>query len=238
MDKTVLITGTSRGIGLEFAKQYAEDGWEVFATCRHPEKADDLNQLSKERSNLHVYQLDVLQNKDIQQLAKTLSGKPIDVLINNAGIFGTNRRGWDASNFFEVSDEDAMVDVFRTNTVAPLHIAKMLLPNLELGSLKVLANISSEAGSIAHVNGSVGNYAYYVSKAALNMAMKCLDQEWSPKGIRVLLFCPGWVKTDMGGKNAPVEKEVSVKKLRQLILDKVKDKKGLYFNYQGKAIPW
>ena len=103
--------------------------------------------------------------------------------------------------------------------------------------MKVLVNISSQAGSIAHV-GYIGNYAYQMSKAALNIAMKCLEQEWISKDIRILLLCPGWVKTDMGGNNAPLEKKFSVKKLRKLISDKVNDKEGLYFNYQGTSILW
>ncbi len=184
--KTVLITGANRGLGLEFARQYAAAGWTVIATARNPESASELNALG-----VRVLQLDVIDQESVDGVARELKGAPIDLLINNAGIFP--RSGSLAETDFE--------DVARTyevNTIGPMRVTRALLPNLRSGEMKTVVSITSGLGSIADNTGG-RFYGYRESKAALNMFTRSLAAELRDDGFTCVVISPGWVQTDMGG---------------------------------------
>ncbi|SRR5579871_611780 len=221
---TVLVTGANRGLGLEFVRQYAADGWTVIACCREPAKARELNNLT---GSIAVEALDVGADAQISALAKRLKGRAIDLLINNAGVYGP-RSGTDTA---------AWLDVFRVNSIAPLHLSHALADNVARSELKRIVSVSSAMGSIGE-NGSSGDYVYRSSKAALNMAMKGLSNELKDRGIIVAVLSPGWVKTDMGGRSAPLEAADSIASLRKVIARLKAKHSGKFFSHQGKAIPW
>ena len=226
---TVLITGANRGIGLEFARQYAAEGADVIACCRAPEKADALNALAK-TGRLEVMALDVTSPNSVAALKAALGGRPIDVLINNAGVGGPRNEPRGAIDF------DAWVETLKTNSIAPMLVSLALHDNLKAGKLKKLVTITSMMGSIANHGG--GAYAYRASKAAVNSVMHGLSKEWAKEGIAVGIFHPGWVKTDMGGAGAPVTPQDSVKGLRAQIARLNASNSGAYLDYAGKEIAW
>ena len=212
---SVLITGANRGIGLEFARQYADDGWQVHACCRAPESADALKAVAEAASGrVSVHALDVADCDRIDALAAARSGTAIDVLVNNAGLFGPklSAEGDDRQQFGKIA-YDIWTDVLRVNTFAPTKMAEAFVDHVERSALKTIASITSGLGSIAETEG--GYYIYRTSKAALNMAMASLARDLQPRGIAVGVFCPGWVKTDMGGPGASVEPKDSIAGLRR-----------------------
>jgi len=240
MNYTVCITGTTRGIGLELAKQYAEAGWKVLACSRHPE-ATALQELKNSYPHLSVLELDVCNAQQITKLANRLQNTPIDLLINSAGIFGQKEEEDEPDQAFETITPQTLQDVFMTNAIAPLMVARSLLNNLIESQLKTVVTITSRAGSIGD-NTSGGMYAYRASKAAINMLMKSFAVDLHAKQIKVFLLHPGWVKTDMGGPDALITAETSVKGMRQVIDEKAKEPtintQNLFFNYQGEELPW
>jgi NAD(P)-dependent dehydrogenase (short-subunit alcohol dehydrogenase family) len=226
---TVLITGANRGIGLEFARQYAAEGADVIACCRAPDKAEALNALAK-TTGLRVMALDVTSPKSVAALKTALAGRPIDIVINNAGVGGPRNEAKGTIDF------DAWVETLKTNSVAPMLVSLALHDNLKAGKLKKLITITSMMGSIANHGG--GAYAYRASKAAVNSVMHGLSKDWAKDGIAVGIYHPGWVKTDMGGASAPVTPEESVKGLRAQIARLSASNSGAYLDYTGKEIAW
>lgn len=225
----VLVTGASRGIGLEFAQQYLADGWRVFATCRAPEKAHDLKKL--EGDGLSVMGLDVSSPDGIAALAQLMRNESLDLLLNNAGVAGR-----DAAEFGQLDPRD-YAHTLCTNAIAPIMLTQALLPQLERGQGKMIAAISSQLGSVGR-NQTGGRYAYRASKAALNAAMKSLSIDLEPRGITVLMLHPGWVKTDMGGSCADINAQTSVKAMRKVIASTKPSQSGHFLNYDGTEIPW
>ncbi|MDJ0760804.1 MAG: SDR family oxidoreductase [Woeseiaceae bacterium] len=222
---TVLITGANRGLGLEFAKQYAADGWHVIGTARKPERAEDLNALDVE-----VAQLDVADADSIAALAQSLEGRPIDMLINNAGIFPR------AGSIDEVDFDDYMQTLV-VNTVGPVRVTRALLPHLRKGDKKTIVNITSRLGSIELTTSGVF-YGYRESKAALNMFTKTLAVELQPEGFTCLTVHPGWVQTDMGGANANLTPDESISGMRATIEKLGPADTGTYWSYAGEEVPW
>ncbi|HEX6120486.1 MAG TPA: SDR family oxidoreductase [Dongiaceae bacterium] len=222
---TVLVTGAGRGLGLEFARQYAADGWHVTACCRSPKDAHELKKLKVE-----VHALDVASHDSIQHLATMLKGSPIDVLINNAGMHGDRRP-------FGETDIDLWKSIFAVNTIAPIQILAALLENVTASAQKKVVNISSRVGSIGD-NPTGGSYAYRSSKTALNMAMVNAAHELRNRGITILLIHPGWVQTDMGGPTAPVTIEQSITGVRRIIDKATPAESGHFYDYTGRQIPW
>jgi NAD(P)-dependent dehydrogenase (short-subunit alcohol dehydrogenase family) len=186
---TVLITGANRGIGLELARQYAERGWRVVATARTPADAAELKALATKHGNVAVEALDVTDHKQIDALAMKYQGKPVDVLLNNAGISGDSDAGKFGELQYEVYDT-----VHAVNVVGPLKMAEAFLPNVAASQQKKIISITSTMGSISRSTG--GGYFYRSSKAALNMIMHSLAIDLKPKGITVGLVSPGFVRTD------------------------------------------
>ena len=225
---TVLITGANRGLGLEFCKQYADEGWDVLACCRNPETADKLADIPQVR----VLPLDVSDFAQIDKLAAQLQDTAIDVLINNAGIYGDSPR-----RSFGQLDYAAWTQTLTINTQAPVKMAEAFLPHLQRGDKKMLVSISSQMGSIAD-NGSGGSIVYRTSKAALNAAMKSIAIDLAEQGLGVLVLHPGWVKTDMGGPNALIDAQKSVAGMRQVIARFTLDQSGGFLKYDGSSLPW
>jgi NAD(P)-dependent dehydrogenase (short-subunit alcohol dehydrogenase family) len=224
---TILITGAGRGLGLEFARQYAADGWRVIACCRSPDKAPELKKLGRQ---VEVHALDVTSQDSIQHLAKALAGTPIDVLLNNAGLHGDRRA-------FGETDVELWMKIFEVNTIAPIQITAALIENVAASAQKKVVNISSKVGSIGDGPGG-GSYAYRSSKTALNMAMVNAAHELKGRGITILLIHPGWVQTDMGGPSAPVSIEQSIGGVRRIIDKATQAETGHFYDYTGKQLPW
>jgi NAD(P)-dependent dehydrogenase (short-subunit alcohol dehydrogenase family) len=226
---TVLITGANRGIGLEFTKQYAADGWQVLACCRHPQSAMDLQALAQTNHNIKIYGLDVADFVQIDALALTLKHENIDLLINNAGVYPS-------SSFGDV-DYDEFAQGFKINSMAPLKMAEAFVQHVTRSQLKKIATLSSKMGSIDD-NGSGESYSYRASKCAVNMVMKSLSIDLKPYGISVVTLHPGWVQTDMGGSNAMISTHTSVTGLRKVIDNLNIENTGRFIAYDGKAISW
>lgn len=189
----VLITGANRGLGLEFTKQYANDGWNVLACCRHPQSAMALQAIAAAHDNVKIHALDVGDFAQIDALALQLKHESIDLLLNNAGVYP-------ASSFGD-TNYDEWAGGFKINSMAPLKMAEAFVQHISRSQLKKIATLSSKMGSIDD-NTSGENYSYRASKAAVNMVMKSLSIDLSPYGISVVTLHPGWVQTDMGGSNA------------------------------------
>jgi NAD(P)-dependent dehydrogenase (short-subunit alcohol dehydrogenase family) len=229
---TVLITGANRGLGLEFCRQYAEKGWDVIACCRDPAQAKELNELSQRYTSIQKEALDVAHFDEIDSLSTKLSDTCIDVLINNAGIYG------DQSNHgFGQLDYQAWLNTLTINTQAPIKMAEAFLPKIKLGSEKLIVNISSLMGSVSD-NNSGASILYRSSKAALNASMKSLSIDLRSQGIGVLIFHPGWVKTDMGGANALIDAKTSVSGMCAVIDNFTLAQSGAFIKYDGKPMPW
>lgn len=231
--KTTLITGANRGIGLEFCRQYAAEGWRVLACSRHPGKSEALNELAAQYPGLiTVHALDITDHVQIVRLAQVLNYESIDLLINNAGIYPDSDK-----NGFGHTDYAEWMQVFRINTMAPLKMAETFAAQIARSKLKTIVTISSKMGSIADNSGG-GNYLYRSSKAAVNMVVKTLAVDLKPLAITAVVFHPGWVKTDMGGPNAMNSAEQSVSGMRQVISGLTIADSGKFFAYDGQVIPW
>ena len=224
---TVLMTGANRGLGLEFARSYATDGWRVHACCRHPEKAKALKAVE---GDLVVHKLDITDGLRVAGLARELADDAIDVLLNNAGVYGP-RSGFGETDF------DDWLDVLKINTIAPLRMAERFVEHVARSERKLIVSISSGMGSIA-MNDAGGHYPYRASKAALNMVVKGLSAELAARGIIAVALSPGWVQTDMGGPNADLTPEESVAGMRAVIDGLTPDDTGRFFNYQSEDRPW
>jgi NAD(P)-dependent dehydrogenase (short-subunit alcohol dehydrogenase family) len=228
---TILITGANRGIGLEFVRQYAKDGATIIAAAREPEKAKELGEIERASGGkVRVLPLAVNHSHSIAQLKKTLGDTPIDILINNAGVRGTR------DEREPKLDIDAWMETLRINSVAPYEMARAFHENLKRGKDKKLVTITSWLGSTAGHGGD--GYAYRASKAAVNNIMHGLSREWAKDGISVGIFHPGWVRTDMGGKSAPVSPEESVAGLRKRIAELGASNSGSYRDYNNQEIAW
>jgi NAD(P)-dependent dehydrogenase (short-subunit alcohol dehydrogenase family) len=229
---TVLITGANRGIGLEFIRQYAEAGWQVFACSRHTD-AKALNEVADQHpGKVSLHQLDVSDGEQIERLARQLSDTAIDVLINNAGIYP----GGDKESFGTI-DYEAWVKAFQVNTMAPLKMAESFIEHVAKSGEKKIVNITSKMGSIDD-NTSGGYYLYRSSKTALNMVVKSLSLDLAPRGITTIVLHPGWVQTDMGGFNAPTPPDRSVAGMRRVIAELSQKDSGRFYDFNGQEILW
>lgn len=223
----VLITGANRGIGLEFARQYAADGWTVIATCRETDNSGGLAHLRE----IEVYGLSVDQPSSIEVLAGLLQGRKIDLLINNAGIIGP---ALEEQSKYGI-DVDGWMETMKVNALSPILVSLALRPMLSHGAK--VATVSSQLGSITETE-SGGMYAYRASKAAINMGIRTLAADWRDEGIACIVLHPGWVQTDMGGPKAPVTPADSVAGMRRVIAGVGLGDSGAFFAYDGRRIPW
>ncbi len=226
MTSTVLISGTNRGIGLELARLYAADGWRVLACCRAPEQARGLS-----GHDVELHRLDVADKSTIDGLKAIVGDTPIDLLINNAGV-----RGGEHRRFGDI-DYAAWEQTLITNTFGPYRMVEALVDNVAASAGKTIANISSRMGSITEYDEG-DEYIYRSSKTALNMVMHNLSIDLNARGITVLAFHPGWVRTDMGGPEAPLAPEESAAALRQSIAAATFKDTGSFLSYDGTPLPW
>ena len=215
---TVLIIGASRGIGLELARQYCDDGWTVHATVRNP-SADSLPAALRDRATLHP--LEVTDRSHLDSLADALSETPLDVLIHNAGVFGKGM---------------TREDVLAVNAEAPIRTAERLLPQVVQSGEKKLVLVSSQMGSRGGKTGSLGSYGD--SKAALNDAFREHEPAWRDQGATSIVLHPGWVRTDMGGPNASVSVGDSASGIRAVIAALTSAQSGQFLTWQGREHPW
>jgi len=230
--RRVLITGTSRGIGLELVRQYLQAGWRVHATCRSPERALDLGRLAAaNRGNMSIHPLDVTEQRHIDAMASILNDEPLDLLINNAGVLGPKHQG------FGHTDTDAWIYTFRVNAVAPLKLMEALADNLAASGQGIAAALGSRMGSIGE-NDSGGYYIYRSSKAALNAVIKSAALDLKSQGITVVALHPGWVRTAMGGPEAELDAVESVSRLRALLERLDITSSGEFYGPDGDGIPW
>jgi NAD(P)-dependent dehydrogenase (short-subunit alcohol dehydrogenase family) len=229
---TVMITGANRGIGLTFVQHYLAKGATVLACCRHPAEAHELrNSGQNSQGKLEVYTLDVSDPESIELLAEKLSDRTLDLLINNAGIYGPK-----GTEFGDI-EQQSWLEVLNINTVAPLLITQALYQQVARSKSKIIAYVSSKMGSIAD-NQSGGSYIYRSSKAGLNAVVKSLSHDLKVYGIKCVALHPGWVKTDMGGSNALISTQESVAGMTK-VLDTLNDTvNGKLINYDGTVIPW
>lgn len=227
----ILITGSNRGLGLELARQYAQAGWRVFATCRHPAEAGDLHRLAGEHSAVSIHRLDVTVVEDVKAITHELRGVPLDILFNNAGIF--LEEGYRLPAFGGIR-YDHWLRTFEVNTLGAARMTEALLENVALSEKRLVAVMTSHMGSIADIQME-GSYYYRSSKAALNAAMEGMAVALKPQGVGVLLLHPGAVKTRMGDGISTRE---SVNGLRRIIDGfSIKDT-GRFIKYDGTTMPW
>ena len=218
---TVLITGANRGIGLEFARQYRDAGWDVIATARDPSDADELKALG-----VRVEALDLSDADAVASFGAKVDG-PLDLFVSNAG---TNRP-MDGQSAADAREWQAMMMV---NAIAPYLLGRALLPKMANDG-KMIA-VSSGMGSIGDAGG--GWVPYRTSKAALNMAWRSLSLEAKPRGVACVLFSPGWVKTRMGGSGAEITPKESVSAMRATIDQLTVEDTGKFMRRDGSPLPW
>ena len=229
--KNILITGANRGLGLGFAKKCLKKNVHVLATVRDKKGSKELLAL-KERfpDNLEIFELDLLKEKVGYTLANFLGDRPIDIVINNAGVGSTNQH-------FKAVSPEPWLEVLKVNLIAPLMVTQSIIDNVKKGVDKKIYFLSSQLGSIAD-NNSGGMYIYRSSKTGLNQVIKSLSVDLKPQGITVVALHPGWVKTDMGGPNAPVSIDESIDGMMQVIYATDISDTGRFLNYKGKELPW
>jgi NAD(P)-dependent dehydrogenase (short-subunit alcohol dehydrogenase family) len=230
---TVLVTGASRGLGLELARQYAADGWEVIACARTPESAEALAALAAAPdSPVTIEQLDVTDFAAIDRLAKSLEGRPIDVLINCAGTMGPGTSGFGKSDFVQWEH------TFRLNAFAPIKMAEAFVAHVARSEQKKIVAVSTIMASMTR-NSLGGFYAYRGSKAALNAMMVSVALDLGRKHrILAAVLHPGWVRTDMGGPRADIDAPTSVTGMRRVIATLDRDRSGRFWMYDGTELPW
>ena len=228
----VLITGTNRGIGLQMVKSAVSKQWRVFACCRNPHEAKKLSEVARMSGGLvSMHTLDIADKAQIQALAYELRTESIDILINNAGVYGS------MNNEFGDVDAEDWLNTFRINTIAPMQVAEAFVENVARSEKKIIASVSSKMGSMED-NGSGGTYIYRSSKAALNAVMKSMSIDLKPRNIACVILHPGWVKTDMGGPNAEITTRESVKQMFHTLENVRLEDGGNFYEIDGSIIPW
>jgi NAD(P)-dependent dehydrogenase (short-subunit alcohol dehydrogenase family) len=238
--RTVLITGANRGIGLELARNYAQQDWQVYATARRPEAADDLKAIAAKHPKLRIEQLDVLDHEMIDSLAMKLDGQPIDVLLNNAAILGEPN-----DQKFGARDYALLQRIIATNVTGPMKMAEAFVEHVARSDEKKIVAITSGQGSISTLRSS-GIVFYNMSKAALNMGMRSNSLELKPRGITVALISPGAVDTEMmqlaldrAGVKFPLLTPVNSAAMVIDVISKYGlDRTGTFLSHEGTEIPW
>lgn len=230
MALTFCITGAGRGIGLELTQFALEAGHKVYALVRNPDSAPALRTVSKQYAdNLIIIKADVTDASTLQACTEILGDNPLDILVHNAGIYTKND-----GQFSKLTRDDLHI-TFQTNTFAPVLVTHSLLPHLLKSKQPKLVCITSLMGSIAD-NKSGGSYAYRMSKTALNMFIKSFSIDY-PQIVSLTLH-PGWVRTDMGGPQAPLLPRESARGLFKVITEATPNQTGHFYDYSGKELPW
>ncbi len=224
----VLITGANRGIGLRLTQHYLAAGWQVIGTYRSDHDLAQLDALACPQ--LALIQADVCNDDDLANLAQQLDGRALDLIINNAGVYGPRNQA------LGTIDRQTWRQVLEVNTISPLMLAQALADNLA-AKQGTLAIISSKVGSIAD-NDSGAGYLYRSSKTAVNSVIKSLSIDLAAYNIKVVALHPGWVRTDMGGPNGLIDVDQSVAGLTKVIATLEQNQSGHFINYDGSPLPW
>ncbi|KAK5867882.1 hypothetical protein PBY51_012338 [Eleginops maclovinus] len=252
---SVLVTGASRGLGLQIVDILASGGFspgKIIATTRNPANTQKLQELAEKHPNVHIITLDVLNQQSIEncveEVGQLVQGEGLNCLINNAGINVV-------ADFHTVTAEK-MMENFNTNAVAPLMITKAFLPLLKLAASKggaggasgmgiqraAVINMTSLLGSVELNWGERANnfkwYPYRTSKSALNMVSRCMAVDLEPDGILCMAIHPGWVRTDMGGSQAPLSPDESISSVLSVIGGLTEKDHGSFLNFTGEVLPW
>ncbi|XP_077311859.1 C-signal-like [Lithobates pipiens] len=243
--QSVLITGSSRGLGLEFVQQFLKSSnplVKIFAACRNPDgpQSQVLKNLSEKHQNVIIVQMDVTDpssvNASVKEVEKHLNGQPLDLLLNNAGVL--------THNSLESQTSEDMMNVYNINVVGPMLVTQAyhrLMKRAEGTGKSAIVHISALLGSLEDVPSLFSHFpviSYRCSKAALNMLSRCQSLGYKQDGILTIAIHPGWVKTDMGGDQAPLTKEDSVGAMMKIIYSLSEEKSGTFVNWEGKTIPW
>lgn len=231
-----MITGANRGLGLEFARQYAAAGWRVLATYRNPADSAELLEISGQ-GHVAAFQLDVSDFDAIAALADELADESIDVFLNNAGLFGPKPGAEsDLRQSFGHIDYGILRQVFTVNTLAPLKCAEAFVEHIARSEQRKFVALSSIEGSISRARRDL--YAYRTSKAALNMVTRLLSGDLAPRGITVASICPGWVKTRMGGELAKLELTPAIASFRALVARLTLGDSGSFIESPGNPLQY
>lgn len=225
---TVLVTGANRGLGLGFARAFAGDGWDVIALVRN--RSPELDALAGDGVEIHL--LDLCDDDELSALPARLAGRPLDLLVNNAGRMAESKR-----QGFGHFDRSVWRNVFEINLFTPMRLAELLMPSLEQSERPRIVTLSSTLASM-QLNEHGGLYAYRASKAAVNAITKSLALDLRDRGIIAVALNPGWVRTDMGGANARMAPEESVAGLRRVIEGLDLSGSGGFYSYDGSPLPW
>lgn len=252
---TVLITGSNRGIGLEFVRQYAARGWRVIATCRRPEAANELQAIAAKHENVTVDRLDITDHEGVDTLAEKYAGTAIDILLNNAALLGSR-----SDQALGNMDFDLFARILAVNTMGTLKVTESFRPHVAASQHKRIITLGSAAGSIAMINPPPDFYAYRASKAALHLLMKNVALDLAQEGIVVGLINPGLVDTrgfaDIGPDDPVPEDyrqvvkllrsgvltlstpEEAVGKMLVLIDNLTTEQSGTFVDADGQVMPW
>lgn len=220
-----VITGANRGIGLELVRQLLARGEEVVAGAREPAKSSELEKLIQASgSDGQIFTCDVSDDASVSAFAQGIGQTPVDVLVNNAGVYGKMQS-------LEDLDLDDVKRSFDVNALGPVRVTRALLPNILRSKRRTVVQVTSGMGSISD-NTSGGAYGYRMAKAALNMANKSMSIDYQSKGLVAVVMNPGWVRTDMGGAGAPLHVEVAVRHMLETIDAITPDDNGKFLNYK------
>ncbi|MGI9290857.1 MAG: SDR family oxidoreductase [Gammaproteobacteria bacterium] len=230
---TVLITGANRGLGLEYVRQYLDQGWQVHACTRKP---DALELTSLKQDNLSIHKLDVVDHQGVDALAESLNNKPIDVLINNAGTTGP-KGAPECMEYSGVDNMDYAIwrDTLEVNLLGAFKVATAFRPHLTKADRGILVNMSSDLGSMKQ--NTMGNmYSYRSSKTALNMVTKGMANDC--KEFITVSMAPGWCKTELGGTGAEIDPADSVTEQICALAGVTKEQSGTFIDRFGKSVAW
>lgn len=234
---TVLVTGANRGLGLEYCRQLAAEGWQVLACARNPDRSPALRELADlQRDRVRVLRLDVVNDADIDALARDLGGKALDMLINNAGTFGPEGSPG-GMRYQSLAHMDYAIwrDILEVNLLAPFRLTVALAPSLRLATRPVVVMLSSDLGSIA--NNRMGHsHAYRTSKAGLNMLTKGIANEW--RDVIIVSMAPGWCKTELGGDEAEIDPAESVRAQVRTFAGLNASHSGQFLDRFGAPVAW
>ena len=229
----ILITGSNRGIGLELVRQYAEADWRVYATCRHPAEAHDLQRLARDHGQISIHRLDVSVVEDIKSIGWELENVPLDILYNNAGVYLEDDYLSPAPGHIRY---DLWLRTLEVNSLGAVRVSEALLDNVAASDMRLITAMTSHMGSIEDITVP-GSYYYRSSKAALNAAMRGFAEALRERGIGVLLLHPGGVQTRMGPSDG-ITPEQSVHGLRRVIDAFTPEQTGHFLRYDGEPMPW
>lgn len=233
----VVITGAGRGIGLEFCRQFARQGFGVVAVTRNVAGHPSLQQLVAEYpETLHLKELDVTDFSAVVEFGMEISGLPVDILVNNAGQIGPESHKGEFGQTIGKLDYSVLRELFELNALAPLHMTECLVPSLSLSGRPRVFVLGSTVGCASETFGEY--YGYRMSKAAAHIAFATLAKDLATRNISAAVLCPGWVRTDMGGPSASLSAEDSVRMMADVITRFSESQRGKFLSFDGRELAY